>query len=35
VRRLARERRVPMRTAGLMLGVQKVAQEKMRRGLFP
>jgi glutamate dehydrogenase (NAD(P)+) len=35
VRRLARERRVPMRTAGLMLGVQKVAQEKIRRGLFP
>jgi glutamate dehydrogenase (NAD(P)+) len=35
VRRLARERRVPMRTAGLMLGVQKVAQEKVRRGLFP
>jgi glutamate dehydrogenase (NAD(P)+) len=35
VRRLARERQVPMRTAGLMLGVQKVAQEKIRRGLFP
>jgi glutamate dehydrogenase (NAD(P)+) len=35
VRRLARDRRVPMRTAGLMLGVQKVAQEKIRRGLFP
>src|SRR5207237_9966236 len=35
VRRLARERRVSMRTAGLMLGVQKVAQEKARRGLFP
>jgi len=28
-------RRVPMRTAGLMLGVQKVALEKTRRGLFP
>ncbi len=35
VRRLARDRRVPMRTAALMLGVQKVAQEKIRRGLFP
>jgi hypothetical protein len=35
VRRLARERRLPMRTAALMLGVQKVAQEKVRRGLFP
>jgi glutamate dehydrogenase (NAD(P)+) len=35
VRRLARDRQVPMRTAGLMLGVQKVAQEKIRRGLFP
>ena len=35
VRRLARDRRVPMRTAGLMLGVQKVAREKARRGLYP
>jgi glutamate dehydrogenase (NAD(P)+) len=35
VRRLAKDRRVPMRTAALMLGVQKVAQEKIRRGLFP
>jgi glutamate dehydrogenase (NAD(P)+) len=35
VRRLARDRGLPMRTAALMLGVQKVAQEKMRRGLFP
>jgi glutamate dehydrogenase (NAD(P)+) len=35
VRRLARDRGVPMRTAALMLGVQKVAQEKIRRGLFP
>src|SRR4051812_39646739 len=35
VRRLAADRRVPMRTAALMLGVQKVAQEKVRRGLFP
>jgi glutamate dehydrogenase (NAD(P)+) len=35
VRRLARDRRVSMRTAALMLGVQKVAQEKIRRGLFP
>jgi glutamate dehydrogenase (NAD(P)+) len=35
VRRLAADRGVPMRTAALMLGVQKVAQEKIRRGLFP
>ncbi|HEV3256539.1 MAG TPA: Glu/Leu/Phe/Val dehydrogenase [Gemmataceae bacterium] len=32
---LARERRMPMRTAALSLGVQKVAKEKLRRGLFP
>jgi glutamate dehydrogenase (NAD(P)+) len=32
---LARQRKVPMRVAALSLGVQKVAQEKMRRGLFP
>jgi glutamate dehydrogenase (NAD(P)+) len=32
---LSRERRLPMRTAALSLGVQKVAKEKMRRGLFP
>lgn len=35
VRQLSLARRVPMRTAGLMLGVQKVALEKTRRGLFP
>jgi glutamate dehydrogenase (NAD(P)+) len=35
VRSLAQERRLPMRTAALSLGVQKVAREKMRRGLFP
>ena len=35
VRKLAKERRLPMRMAGLSLGVQKVAQEKIRRGLFP
>jgi glutamate dehydrogenase (NAD(P)+) len=32
---LARERHVGMRTAALILGVQKVAKEKLRRGLFP
>ena len=35
VRRLARERKLPMRTAALSLGVQKIAKEKMRRGLYP
>src|SRR5207245_1312786 len=35
VRMLARDRRLPMRVAGLSLGVQKVALEKARRGLFP
>jgi glutamate dehydrogenase (NAD(P)+) len=35
VRTLARERRLPMRTAALSLGVQKVAKEKLRRGLYP
>jgi glutamate dehydrogenase (NAD(P)+) len=35
VRSLARERRFGMRTAALSLGVQKVAKEKLRRGLFP
>jgi glutamate dehydrogenase (NAD(P)+) len=35
VRKLAKERRLPMRVAGLSLGVQKVATEKARRGLFP
>lgn len=35
VRNLARARKLSMRTAALSLGVQKVAKEKMRRGLFP
>jgi glutamate dehydrogenase (NAD(P)+) len=35
VRKLAVERKLSMRTAALSLGVQKIAQEKMRRGLYP
>jgi glutamate dehydrogenase (NAD(P)+) len=35
VRQLAKERRLAMRTAALSLGVQKVAKEKQRRGLYP
>ncbi len=35
VRRLAKERNLPMRTAALILGVEKVAKEKVRRGLYP
>ena len=35
VRTLAKERNIPMRMAALSLGVQKVAQEKKRRGLYP
>jgi glutamate dehydrogenase (NAD(P)+) len=35
VRTLARERELSMRTAALSLGVQKIAKEKMRRGLYP
>ena len=35
VRTLARERNLSMRTAALSLGVQKMAKEKMRRGLYP
>ena len=35
VRGLARERNLSMRTAALSRGVQKVAQEKLRRGLYP
>jgi glutamate dehydrogenase (NAD(P)+) len=35
VHRLARERDLRMRTAALSLGVQKVAKEKARRGLYP
>jgi glutamate dehydrogenase (NAD(P)+) len=32
---LARQQSLPMRMAALSLGVQKVAREKVRRGLFP
>jgi glutamate dehydrogenase (NAD(P)+) len=35
VRGLALQRGLSMRTAALSLGVQKVAREKMRRGLYP
>ena len=35
VRTLARERNIPMRMAALSLGVEKVAKEKKRRGLYP
>ena len=35
VRQVARDRNVSMRTAALSLGVQKVALEKQKRGLFP
>ncbi len=35
VRSLAKERQIPMRMAALSLGVQKVAKEKKRRGLYP
>jgi glutamate dehydrogenase (NAD(P)+) len=35
VRARALERKLTMRTAALSLGVQKIAKEKMRRGLFP
>lgn len=35
VRSLAKERKIPMRMAALSLGVQKVANEKKRRGLYP
>ncbi len=35
VSRLAHERRLRMRTAALSLGIQKVAKEKARRGLYP
>jgi glutamate dehydrogenase (NAD(P)+) len=35
VLKLARERQLPMRTAALALGVQKVVREKQRRGLYP
>jgi len=35
VRSLALERQLSMRTAALSLGVQKIAKEKTRRGLYP
>jgi glutamate dehydrogenase (NAD(P)+) len=35
VRKTAKERKLSMRMAALSLGVMKVAQEKLRRGLFP
>ena len=35
VRKLAKDRQLRMRTAALSLGVQKVAKEKERRGLYP
>jgi glutamate dehydrogenase (NAD(P)+) len=35
VRKLALDRKLRMRTAALSLGVQKVAKEKQRRGLYP
>jgi glutamate dehydrogenase (NAD(P)+) len=35
VRNLALQRKLPMRLAALSLGVQKIALEKQRRGLFP
>jgi glutamate dehydrogenase (NAD(P)+) len=34
-RKLARDKNLRMRTAALSLGVEKVAKEKMRRGLYP
>ena len=35
VRKLAKEKNIRMRTAALSLGVEKVAKEKARRGLYP
>jgi glutamate dehydrogenase (NAD(P)+) len=35
VRTLSKDRKLTMRTAALSLGVQKVAREKLRRGLYP
>ena len=32
---LSREKKIGMRTAALSLGVEKVAREKMKRGLYP
>ena len=35
VRNLAREKSISMRKAALCIGVQKIAREKIKRGLFP
>ena len=35
VRNRAKDRKVPMRVAALSIGVEKVAREKQKRGLFP
>jgi glutamate dehydrogenase (NAD(P)+) len=35
VRAVAKKRAIPMRTAALSLGIEKIAKEKFRRGLFP
>jgi glutamate dehydrogenase (NAD(P)+) len=35
VRKLAREKRISNRKAALSIGVQKIAREKQRRGLYP
>jgi glutamate dehydrogenase (NAD(P)+) len=35
VRKLAKERKMAMRMAALSLGVQKITNEKMHRGLYP
>src|SRR5205085_7280413 len=35
VRKVARERQLRMRTAALMIGVEKIAKEKQRRRLYP
>ncbi|MEI7684375.1 MAG: Glu/Leu/Phe/Val dehydrogenase [Planctomycetota bacterium] len=35
VRKVAKERKIPMRLAALSLGVERVAKEKTRRGLYP
>ena len=35
VRNVAKSRKIPMRLAALSLGVERVAKEKMRRGLYP
>lgn len=35
VRSLALEKKISMRLAALSLGVEKIAREKIKRGLFP